>query len=170
MTTKIFVYLISAIVFAIVSIYAGIRSRMRVRALMDEEVPAAKPSAIPRPGVERFLGETRVLRQLVDGLVEETVHGIPGELHDDTRAVLDVAHYSRALADWIRTYERELDDEDREALGARGITASRVVALREPETDAPTQGPGLAEARRLAAELERFEVTMTETPRLAAYR
>ncbi|MBC8072092.1 MAG: hypothetical protein IAG13_27475 [Deltaproteobacteria bacterium] len=158
------------LVFAIASVYAGIRSRMRVRALIEEDAVPARPCTIARPRVERFLSETRVVRQLLDGLLDDAAQGIRGEIHDDNRLLFDLGAYSRAVAGWIRVYERDLDDEDREALAARGVEGTNVLSLREPVTDEPTAGLGTPEMRRHAALLERFEVVMTEAPRLAAYR
>lgn len=169
MSLKGLVYLIAGLVFATASIYAGIRSRMRVRALIEEDAKPANPCTIPRPGVDRFLAETRMLRQLLAGLIEQATAGVRGELYGDDGAAFERSNYSRALAGWIRTYERELDDEDREALAGRGIVASGVLALREPETDTAPH-PRLEEMRRHDRELDRFEVAMTEAPRLAAYR
>jgi hypothetical protein len=169
MSLKGLVYLIAGLVFAGASIYAGIRSRMRVRAMIEEDVKPLSPCTIPRPAVVRFLNETRMLRALIAGLVEQATDGIRGELYGDDGASFDLGTYSRALAGWIRTYEHELDAEDREALATRGVAASSVLSLRESsaENAPPTSLDGL---RRHAIELDRFEAAMTEAPRLAAYR
>ncbi len=167
---KALIYFVAVMVFAFASVYAGIRSRMRVRALIEEDAVAARPCTIARPRVERFLSETRVVRHLLDGLVDDAAHGIREEFHDNNRLLLDLSAYSRAVAGLISAYERDLDDEDREALAARGIESTSVLSLREPVTDEPTAGLGIPDLRLHAALLERFEGAMTEAPRLAAYR
>jgi hypothetical protein len=150
-------------------LYVTARSRMRVRALMAAEADAPRRCTIPRPRVEKFHADTRVLQGLVEGLVEQMEHGYE-DRHAASLRIDEIGNYSRALAEWLRSYEAELDDDDRAALGDRGFSDQWLSSLREvPDADGKSR-LDVKTLRRHASELARLEALMSQTPPLSGYR
>jgi|GEM_PF-1808783 len=151
-------------VSAIVSLWAGIRSRIRVRRLMQEPVLDAPQCTIERVAVKRFFSETLMFRAAVEGRLDN--RGSPVILADD---VIDMQQqlgaFSRAVEEWQDAFKKDLDDEDRAALEERGVTSGRVASAREL---ADVGNPD--KLRRLLTELQDLEQRMKAPPRTTAYR
>jgi len=153
----------------VMPLYVTARSRMRMRALAAERADEPRKCTIARPRVEKFHADTRVLQGLVDGLIEQFDHGYEGR-YGAFSLTDDIGNYSRALAEWLRSYEAELDDDDRAALADRGFSDQWLASFRErPDEDGESR---LDETtlRRHASDLSRVEALMSQPPQLSGYR
>ena len=152
------------LVSALISLWMGIRARIRVRKLMKEPIVEAAACGIDRSEVRRFFAETQVFRAAVEDRVENP-DGPKLLVEDHAHAAHRVSDFNRTVRDWERLYEDGLDDEDRHALGERDITTARIEAMKPLAT---AENP--ANLRRLLIELRAIEMRMSEPPRTAAYR
>ncbi len=148
-----------------VGIAASVRRRLRVRRLMAEDPTTSDPTCtIDRHGARQFFAETRVFRAAIEDQLLNT--GSPILVVDDIHdAVLRSANFDRAVHDWLQVYRESIDDQDREALADRGITAQRIAAFERVGGRMKKN-----ELRALLVDIGDLEQRMTQAPRLSAYR
>ena len=116
------IILVALIVILTGSMIQALRSRAKVKAMLDEPTAAAPICGIHRPGAQRFFEETRLLRATVEERVAMPAQGAADLLHDDVDPAMLASEHARRVADWVTMYSEELDDEDRAELEHRGIT------------------------------------------------
>lgn len=151
------------VVAAGASVVAGVRSRRRVRALIEEPPDDAPRCASARPGVQRFFDETRI----VHALAIEAMTAAPVWLdlhHSRHDAGAPLPELLRATDRWARAYALELDEDDRTELHDRGITAAHVRSVCAATTIAGN------ELIIVARELQSCVHAMTLPPSQRAYR
>lgn len=152
------------IVSAIISLVAGIRSRVRVRKMLADDVEAGVQCAIDRVQVKHFFGETQVLRASLEDILLNPASGLP-IVDDDDNAALRHGDLERLFGEWHVLFSKRLDDEDRHALSQHGVTQAQVDALH---TKGRQQDPsGFA---RLVTELGALETRMSEGQASRGYR
>ncbi len=118
-------FLLLLLVFlGIATVIPALRSRARVRKLLEE--PAAPPAiqcASRRPGVQRFFEETHLMKSEVEARLRDG-----GDASDFVHRDVDPAAWSnehaRRVSDWLDLYSTQLDDADREELQASGVDAA----------------------------------------------
>lgn len=144
------------------SIVAGIRSRRRVRALLEQPPDDAPECTSPRPGVQRFFAETRIMHALaVDAATAAPVWlDLHHSRHDGGAPLPELL---RAADRWALAYVFDLDEHDRADLHDRGITAARVRSLRDATTF-------VADPGTITRELQSFVDAMTMPPSQRVYR
>ncbi|HWB78987.1 MAG TPA: hypothetical protein VG755_28695 [Nannocystaceae bacterium] len=150
------------VVAAGASVLAGLRSRRRVRALIEQPPDDAPQCTSARPGVQRFFDETRIVHALaVDA---STAAPVWFDLHHSRHdANAPVSELLRAADRWALAYVFDLDEEDRAELHDRGITAARVRSLRDATTVA-------RDLDRITRELQNLVDAMALPPSQRAYR
>lgn len=152
------------IVSAIISLVAGIRSRIRVRKMLAEDVEAGVQCAIDRAQVKRFFGETQILRASLEDVLLNPTSGLP-IVDDDDNGTLRHADLERLFGEWHVLFSKRLDDEDRHALSQHGVTQAQVDTLHAKGKRQDANGFG-----RLVAELGALETRMSEGQASRGYR
>lgn len=152
------------VISAMISLVAGIRSRLRVRKMLAEDVPEGLQCAIDRAQVKRFFGETQILRSSLEDVLLNPNTGLPIVDGDDTGMVRH-ADLDRLFAEWHALFSEQLDDEDRFALGQHGVTQTQIDTLRvQGRLQDPKALP------RLVTELGALETRMSEGQASRGYR
>ena len=151
-------------VSALVSLWAGIRSRIRVRRMMQEPVLEAPQCTIEREAVKKFFSETLMFRASVEGQIESAGRAVilADDLMDQQQ---QIGSFRRAIEEWHEAFAKDLDEEDRAALEERGITEGRVSSAKELADEANP-----SKLKRLVTELVDLEQRMKAPPRTTAYR
>lgn len=152
------------IVSAIISLVAGIRSRLRVRKMLAEDVEAGVQCAIDRAQVKRFFGETQILRASLEDVLLNPASGLP-IVDDDDNGTLRHADLERLFGEWHVLFSKRLDDEDRHALSQHGVTQAQVDTLHAEGKRQDASGFG-----RLVTELGALETRMSEGQASRGYR
>ena len=152
------------IVSAIISLVAGIRSRIRVRKMLAEDVEAGVQCAIDRAQVKRFFGETQILRASLEDVLLNPTSGLP-IVDDDDNGTLRHADLERLFGEWHVLFSKRLDDEDRHALSQHGVTQAQVDTLHAKGKRQDASG-----FARLVAELGALETRMSEGQASRGYR
>lgn len=152
------------VVSAIISLVAGIRSRIRVRRMLAEDVEVGVQCAIDRTQVKRFFGETQILRSSLEDVLLNPTSGLP-IVDDDHDGMLRHADLERLFGEWHVLFSKRLDDEDRHALSQHGVTQAQINTLHAAGKRQNPNGFG-----RLVTELSALETRMSEGQASRGYR
>ena len=152
-----------------ISIWAGIRSRLRLRALMRDTPASPQPCTISRPAAAAWLQDTRMLRGLIEGMLADLRSRFRDEEATE-KLNSDLIAYLRSVGEWRESFSQRMAPEDRAALEQRGVMETMVSSLGEfPEGRGPHNRITLALTQH-DRELAQIEARMTEVPKVSVYR